>query len=136
MCDLVVGIDLDDLDYLGVERFGALVATREAGPKEGEVLPAGRNDERCHVPDTHVDDGPHVRDFGVPSVSYAGADDPPTVVVAHSSATSSAMAAQSRAAKQASESVVHLARCIFQRRPRPTEFVESGQRGIEVLVIE
>ena len=42
--DPVVGVDLDDVERLDVERLGSLVAARQADTTEREALPAGRND--------------------------------------------------------------------------------------------
>ena len=97
--DPVVGVDLDDAEHLGVERLGPLVAAREADTTEGEALAAGRNDCRRYVRDPDVGDRPHVRDFGISTVSDARAHHPTTIVVETSSASISAMASQSRAAK-------------------------------------
>ena len=42
--DPFVGVDLDDVEHLGVERLGSLVAARRAGTTEDEALATGRND--------------------------------------------------------------------------------------------
>ena len=97
--DPLVGVDLDDAEHLGVERLGPLIAAREAVTTEGEALPAGRNDGRRHVRDPEVGDRPHVRDLGISTVSDSRAHHPTAIVTGKSSASISAMASQSRAAK-------------------------------------
>ena len=80
--DPLVGVDLDDAEHLGVERLGPLVAAREAVTTEDEALPAGRNDgRRLAFVDPDVGDGPHVRDFGIPTVSDPRAHHPTAIVV-------------------------------------------------------
>ena len=135
--DPVVGVDLDDVEHLGVERLGPLVAAREADTTEDEALPAGRNDGRRHVRDPEVGDGPHVRDLRHPDrvgrPRSPPDDDRP---VEMSSASISAMASQSRAAKYVLEALGHLACRVFQPRRRTAEFVEPGERGVEVCLVE
>ena len=41
--DPLVGVDLDYLRNLGVERLGSLIAARVSDTSEGEALPTGRN---------------------------------------------------------------------------------------------
>ena len=96
----LVGVDLDDVEHLGVERVGPLVSSREAGTREGEALAAGRNDGRRHVRDT--------RRRRSPARSRSAASRPcrtPAFTTRRrssterSSASVSAIASQSRAAK-------------------------------------
>ena len=98
--DPFVGVDLDDAEHLGWNASAAGRGPR-ADTTEGEALPAGRNDGRRHVRDPDVGDRPHVRDLGISTVSDPGVHDPTTIVVEMSSASISAMASQSRAAKYA-----------------------------------
>ena len=53
-----------------------------------------------------------------------------------SSASISAMASQSRAAKCAREALGHLACRVFQPRCRPAELIEPRDRGVEVCLVE
>ena len=99
--DSLVGVDLDDAEHIGDECLGPL--DRGPGSEDGEdkALPAGRHDGRRHVCGPQVSDRPHVRDVGIATISDTGVYHPTAIVVEKSSATSSAMASQSRAAKYA-----------------------------------
>ncbi len=61
------------------ERLGP-VAAETADTREDEALPAGRNDGRRHVRDTKIGDRPHVRDFGISTVSDTRVHHPTTIV--------------------------------------------------------
>ena len=66
--DPIVGVDLDNIEHLGMEGLGPLVAARHASATESEALPAGRDDGRRHIRDPDVGDRPHVRDVEVSTV--------------------------------------------------------------------
>src|SRR6185437_1642089 len=73
----------DDGEHLEGEGLGGPAATRYARTSECEALPAGRDDGRLVILDTDADDGPQVRDLGIPTASDAAAHHPSTIVVAN-----------------------------------------------------
>ena len=70
--DPVVGVDLENVEHISVERLGPLVAGRETGMNEDEPLAAGRNDgltSYACTPD--VGGRPHDFDDGIGALSEA-----------------------------------------------------------------
>ena len=78
--ELLVGVDLDDHEHLGKERFDPFVATREGNTHEDKVAPAGRDDGRRYVCGPQLGDRPHVRDLGVSTMSDSRAHHPTAIV--------------------------------------------------------
>ncbi len=69
--DLVVGVDLDDVEQIGVEPFGPLVLARETGMYEDQPLAAGGNDGPRHLRYAHIGGRPHDSDDGLGALSDA-----------------------------------------------------------------
>ena len=81
--DLLLRVDLDDAEYLGKERIGPSVACPVAVTTQDEAPAAGRNDRRRRVRLPQLGDRPHVRNFGISTVSDSRAYYPTTVFIEH-----------------------------------------------------
>ena len=77
--DSVVRVDLGEGEDVGVERLGSLIVGRVA-TSEDEALATGRDHHRRHVRDADVGGRPHIREFGVPTVSGPGVHDSPAIL--------------------------------------------------------
>ena len=84
------------------------------------------------VLDPDVDDGPQVRDLGIPTVSDAAAHHPTTIVIAHVVGHYLRHGVPVASREVRVEAVVHLACRVLQPRCRSAELVESCERGVEV----
>ena len=84
----------------------------------------------------YLGEASHVRHLHIATMSDPGVHDPTAIVSANSSAQISAMASQSRAAIVRPEAFVHPACRVFQLRRRSAELVESGERGVDVGLVE
>ena len=115
--DPVVGVDLDDAEYVGVERPSALFATRKRSRLRASTS-RGSQGPSTLCPDPDVSDRPHARDYGVPT----GSDPAPTTRRRSSSNTSSAIDSVTRAPvagrEARPEALVRLACRVLQPRRR------------------
>ena len=134
--DPVVGVDLDDVEHLGVERLGPLVATRSASRLRARRSPrvAMTVDVMFATPTSAT--ARMFCDLGIPTVSDAGVHHPTAIVDADVVGQHLRHASQSRAAKYAWKRSYYSACRVLQPRRRPTELVESRERGVEVCLVE
>src|ERR1700678_3184594 len=77
--EFLVGVDLDDHEHLGKERFDPFVATREGNTHEDKVPPAGRDDAPRYVCGPQLGDRPHVSHLGVSTMSDSRAHHPTAI---------------------------------------------------------
>ena len=134
--DPLVGVDLDDVEHLGVELPRALHRGRKHGCDEGKALPADRNDGRRDGSCSDVGDRPHVRDVGVSTVSDSRVHDPTAIVDGQCPRPVAPPWRPSRGPRSTPESLVHSACRVFQPRCRRLQFLEPRERGVEVCLVE
>src|SRR6516165_1594037 len=78
--DPAVSVELNEIEYLGVERLAALTAARVAGAHEGEALAAGRDNRRRHVRDPQVRHRARILDRSIPTASDPRVHGPTAIV--------------------------------------------------------
>ena len=135
-CHPAIGVDLDDAEHLGVECVGPLVSPREADTHQGEALPADGDHGRRPVLGPEVGGRPHVRDFGISTMSDPGVHYPPTIVCGNVVGQYLAHRGPVAGREVHLEALFHLGCRVFQPRRWPAEFVELRKRGIDIGLVE
>ena len=69
--DPVVGTDLNEVEYLGVERRGVSIRPKVAGTHQDQPLAADRNHRRRHVRETQIRHRVRILDRGLRTTSAA-----------------------------------------------------------------
>ena len=118
-----------------MERLGSLVVARVA-TSEDEALPTGRDDRRRHVRDADVGDRPHIRDFGVPTMSDPCVHDSTAILDAYVLGQHLGHRVPVAVRERRPVALAHLACRVFQPRSRTAELVEPRERGVEVCLVE
>ena len=135
--DPVVGVDLDDVEQLGVERLGRRWSRIDTRIRlSDEAFPAGRNDVRRRDRNTEIGDCPHVRDLGIPTTSDPGVHHPTTIVMRNVVGQDLGHGVPVAGREVRPEAFGYSACCVLQPRRRPAELVEPGERGVEVGLVE
>ena len=135
--DPLVGVDLDDVEHLGVELRRALVADARSvirmrtrrSPRVAMTV-----DVTFVGPD--VGDRAHVCDLGISTVSDPGVHDPTAIVSGKVVGQHLRHRVPVAGREVRQEALDHLACRVFQPRRRPAELIEPRERGVEVCLVE
>ncbi len=88
------------------------------------------------VRDPEVGDRPHVHDLGISTVSDSRAHDPPAIVVENVVGQYLRDGVPVAVPRSAPEALGHSACRVFQPRCLRVQFIEAGERGVEVCLVE
>nr|WP_142386790.1 hypothetical protein [Mycobacterium sp. QGD 101] len=134
--DSIVRVGFEDDESFGVEPFGSLVASRQAGTTERKALSPGRNCGRRNVLSADLGDRLNARDFDISSASGSGVHRPPAIVhvgIVRQYLRHCGPVAGCEVRRKAVE-------CprgrVLQLRCWRTEFVEPDERGVEAILVE
>ena len=130
--DPQVAADLNDTEHFCEKCLGPLVVTPSSGTAEDEVLAAGSDDVRCRVADTHLGDYREFRIYGVASLSESRTHHPPTIVGGNAIGQNFSDGAPIASREVRRETLGHSAGRVFQSSLSWLQFLEAGDRGLEV----
>ena len=135
--DPLVGVDLDDGEHLGEERFGPLVTAREAG-----TTSRARRSPRVAMTSmsrSSIRQSAIARTFAISASRPCGI---PVLTTRRRSSTGKVVGQHLRhgvpvaGGEVRQEALIHLACRVFQPRCRPAELFESRDRGVQVCLVE
>ena len=134
--DPLVGVDLDDVEDLGVERLGPLVALEYRARLRTRCSPrvAMTVDVTSVTPRSAI--AAHLCDHGIPTVSDARVYHSTAIVAGNVVGQHLGHRVPVAGREVRPDALVHSACRVFQPRCRSAELIEPRERGVEVCLVE